>query len=103
MIGKQRRKWPALVSVGALLTVSLTQSVWAGENESIDQVVGTDREAGFWSQDVWADPARPFLFYGKERSQDERIAETKPVVAKEAKQEKERTEKVEKTAFLTDQ
>lgn len=93
MSGKQRRKWQALVCVGAVLTASLTPGVWAGENESIDQVVGTDREAGFWSQDVWADPARPFLFYGKDRSQDERIAETKPVVAKEAKLEKERTEK----------
>ena len=46
MSGKQRRKWPALVSVGALLTVSLTQSVWAGENESKDPVDGMNRETG---------------------------------------------------------
>ena len=89
MIGKQRRKWPALVSVGALLTVSLTQSVWAGENESIDQVVGTDREAGFWSQDVWADPARPFLFYGEKRRSEERHSEAKPEAKKAAEQAKQ--------------
>lgn len=93
MIGKQRRKWPALVSVGALLTVSLTQSVWAGENESIDQVVGTDREAGFWSQDVWADPARPFLFYGEKRRSEERHSEAKPEAKKAAEQAKKHTEK----------
>lgn len=90
MSGKQRRKWPALVSVGALLTVSLTQSVWAGENESKDPVDGMNRETGFWAQDVWADPARPFLFYGKDRPQDERVIEAK----KEEKQAKKRTAKV---------
>lgn len=91
MIGKQRRKWQALVFVGAVLTASLMPGVWAGENESKDPVVGTDREAGFWSQDVWADPARPFLFYGKDRPQDERVIEAK----KEEKQAKKRTEEVD--------
>lgn len=94
MIGKQRRKWPALVSVGALLTVSLTQSVWAGENESKDPVDGMNRATGFWAQDVWADPARPFLFYGKERRQDERLSEAKPEARKGEKQAKKRTAKV---------
>lgn len=96
MSGKQRRKWPALVSVGALLTVSLTQSVWAGENESEDPVDGMNRETGFWAQDVWADPARPFLFYGKDRPQDERVIEAK----KEEKQAKKRTEEVDSDEAL---
>lgn len=96
MSGKQRRKWPALVSVGALLTVSLTQSVWAGENESKDPVDGMNRETGFWAQDVWADPARPFLFYGKDRPQDERVIEAK----KEEKQAKKRTEEVDSDEAL---
>ena len=52
MIGKQRRKWQALVCVGAVLTASLMPGVWAGENESKDPVGGMDRKAGFWSQDV---------------------------------------------------
>lgn len=91
MSGKQSRKWQALGCVGAALAVSLLQSVWAGENESVDPVVGTDRKAGFWSQDVWADPARPFLFYGKDRPQDERVIEAK----KEEKQAKKRTEEVD--------
>lgn len=96
MSGKQRRKWPALVSVGALLTVSLTQSVWAGENESKDPVDGMNRETGFWAQDVWADPVRPFLFYGKDRPQDERVIEAK----KEEKQAKKRTEEVDSDEAL---
>lgn len=96
MSGKQRRKWPALVSVGALLTVSLTQIVWAGENESKDPVDGMNRETGFWAQDVWADPARPFLFYGKDRPQDERVIEAK----KEEKQAKKRAEEVDSDVAL---
>ena len=94
MIGKQRRKWQALVCFGAVLTASFTLGVWAGENESKDPVGGTDREAGFWSQDVWTDPARPFLFYGKERRQDERLSEAKPEARKGEKQAKKRTAKV---------
>lgn len=89
MIGKQRRKWQALVCVGAVLIASLMPGVWAGENESKDPVDGMNRETGFWAQDVWADPARPFLFYGKDRPQDERVIEAK----KEEKQAKKRTEK----------
>ena len=75
MSGKQSRKWQALGCVGAALAVSLLQSVWAGENKSKDPDDGMNRETGFWSQDVWADPARPFLFYGNERRQDERLSE----------------------------
>lgn len=100
MSGKQSRKWQALGCVGAALAVSLLQSVWAGENESKDPVVGTDREAGFWSQDVWADPARPFLFYGKERRQDERLSEAKPEARKGEKQAKKRTEEVDSDEAL---
>ena len=94
--GKLRQKWQALVCVGAVLTASLTPEVWAGENESKDPVGGTDRKAGFWSQDVWADPARPFLFYGKDRPQDERVIEAK----KEEKQAKKRTEEVDSDEAL---
>lgn len=96
MIGKQRRKWQALVCVGAVLAASLMPGVWAGENESKDPVGGMDRKAGFWSQDVWADPARPFLFYGKDRPQDERVIEAK----KEEKQAKKRTEEVDSDEAL---
>lgn len=97
MSGKQRRKWPALVCVGAVLTASLTPGVWAGENESKDPVDGMNRETGFWSQDVWADPSRPFLFYGKERRQDERASEAK----KEDKEAKKPTDKVVSDEALT--
>lgn len=96
MIGKQRRKWQALVCVGAVLTASLMPGVWAGENESKDPVDGMNRENGFWAQDVWADPARPFLFYGKDRPQDERVIEAK----KEEKQAKKRTEEVDSDEAL---
>lgn len=96
MIGKQRRKWQALVCVGAVLTASLTPEVRAGENESKDPVGGTDRKACFWAQDVWADPARPFLFYGQDRPQDERVIEAK----KEEKQAKKRTEEVDSDEAL---
>lgn len=96
MSGKLRQKWQALVCVGAVLTASFPPGVWAGENESVDPVVGTDREAGFWSQDVWADPARPFLFYGKDRPQDERVIEAK----KEEKQAKKRAEEVDSDEAL---
>lgn len=96
MIGKQRRKWQALVCVGAVLTVSLMPGVWAGENESKDPVDGMNRENGFWAQDVWADPARPFLFYGQDRPQDERVIEAK----KEEKQAKKRTEEVDSDEAL---
>ena len=95
--GKQRRKWQALVCVGAVLTASLTPGVWAGENESKDPVGGMNRETGFWAQDVWADPARPFLFYGKERRQDERASEAK----KEDKEAKKPTDKVVSNEELT--
>lgn len=94
--GKLRQKWQALVCFGAVLTASFPPGVWAGENESVDPVVGTDREAGFWSQDVWTDPARPFLFYGKDRPQDERVIEAK----KEEKQAKKRTEEVDSDEAL---
>lgn len=93
MSGKQRRKFQALVCVGAVLTASLTPGVWAGENESKDPVDGMNRENGFWAQDVWADPARPFLFYGNERRQDERLSEVKPEAKKAAEQAKKHTEK----------
>lgn len=96
MIGKQRRKWQALVCVGAVLTASLTTEVWAGENESKDPVDGMNRENGFWAQDVWADPARPFLFYGQDRPRDERVIEAK----KEEKQAKKRTEEVDSDEAL---
>ena len=96
MIGKQRRKWQALVCVGAVLTASLMPGVWAGENESKDPVGGMNRENGFWAQDVWADPARPFLFYGQDRPQDERVIEAK----KEEKQAKKRTEEVDSDEAL---
>lgn len=96
MSGKLRQKWQALVCVGAVLTASFPPGVWAGENESVDPIVGTDREAGFWSQDVWADPARPFLFYGKDRPQDERVIEAK----KEEKQAKKRAEEVDSDEAL---
>lgn len=96
MIGKQRRKWQALVCVGAVLTASLMPGVWAGENESKDPVDGMNRENGFWAQDVWADPARPFLFYGQDRPQDERVIEAK----KEEKQAKKRTEEVDSDEAL---
>lgn len=89
--GKLRQKWQALVCVGAVLTASLMPGVWAGENESKDPVDGMNRENGFWAQDVWADPARPFLFYGQDRPQDERVIEAK----KEEKQAKKRTEEVD--------
>lgn len=91
MSGKLRQKWQALVCVGAVLTASLMPGVWAGENESKDPVDGMNRENGFWAQDVWADPARPFLFYGQDRPQDERVIEAK----KEEKQAKKRTEEVD--------
>lgn len=93
MSGKQSRKWQALGCVGAALSVSLLQSVWAGENESVDPDDGMNREPGFWAKDVWADPARPFLFYGKERQQDERLSEAKPEAKKAAEQAKKHTEK----------
>lgn len=96
MSGKQSRKWQALGCVGAALAVSLLQSVWAGENKSKDPDDGMNRETGFWSQDVWADPARPFLFYGKDRPQDERVIEAK----KEEKQAKKRTEEVDSDEAL---
>lgn len=96
MSGKQSRKWQALGCVGAALAVSLLQSVWAGENKSKDPDDGMNRETDFWSQDVWADPARPFLFYGKDRPQDERVIEAK----KEEKQAKKRTEEVDSDEAL---
>lgn len=96
MSGKLRQKWQALVCVGAVLTASLMPGVWAGENESKDPVDGMNRENGFWAQDVWADPARPFLFYGKDRPQDERVIEAK----KEEKQAKKRTEEVDSDEAL---
>lgn len=95
--GKLRQKWQALVCFGAVLTASFTPGVWAGENESKDPVDGMNRETGFWAQDVWADPARPFLFYGKERRQDERASEAK----KEDKEAKKPTNKVVSDEALT--
>ena len=93
MSGKLRQKWQALVCFGAVLTASFTPGVWAGENESKDPDDGMNREPGFWAKDVWADPARPFLFYGNERRQDERLSEAKPEAKKAAEQAKKHTEK----------
>ena len=93
MSGKLRQKWQALVCFGAVLTASFTPGVWSGENESKDPDDGMNREPGFWAKDVWADPARPFLFYGNERRQDERLSEAKPEAKKAAEQAKKHTEK----------
>ena len=54
-----------------LIQVSLSAGASGVSSEDPGASGATARSAeGFWTQDVWADPSRPFLFYGEKREDE---------------------------------
>lgn len=54
-----------------LFQVSLNAGASGVSSEDPGASQATARSAeGFWTQDVWADPSRPFLFYGEKREDE---------------------------------
>lgn len=54
-----------------LIQVSLSAVASGVSSEDPGASQATARSAeGFWTQDVWADPSRPFLFYGEKREDE---------------------------------
>lgn len=49
----------------ASLYLFLTSSLFFGPHWPEEASAAVPRAEGFWSRDVWSDPARPFLFYGE--------------------------------------
>ena len=70
------RKSRAQVAAVAAAFLGLFQvSLNAGASGVSSEVPGASQAAvrsaeGFWTQDVWADPSRPFLFYGEKREDE---------------------------------
>ena len=70
-----------------LIQVSLSAVASGVSSEDPDASQATARSAeDFWTQDVWADPSRPFLFYGEKRED-----EVKSPTEKKAVERKDRS------------
>lgn len=90
MIGvRKSRAQVAAVAAAFLGLIQVSLSAGAGgvssEDPGASQATAHSAE-GFWTQDVWADPSRPFLFYGEKRE-----AEVKSGTEKKAVERKDRS------------
>lgn len=74
MIGvRKSRAQVAAVAAAFLGLIQLSLNAVASgvSSEDPDAAGAMARSAeGFWTQDVWADPSRPFLFYGEKREDE---------------------------------
>lgn len=87
--GRKSRAQVAAVAAAflGLIQVSLSAGASGVSSEDPGASQATARSAeGFWTQDVWADPSRPFLFYGEKREH-----EVKSPTEKKAVERKDRS------------
>ena len=90
MIGVRKSRAQVAAVAAAFLgliqvSLSAVASGVSSEDPGASQATAC-RAEGFWTQDVWADPSRPFLFYGEKRED-----EVKSPTEKKAVERKDRS------------
>lgn len=71
-----------LIALSGLAGLAAVHPNWANAAERQSEAPRRNEAEGFWSWDVWADPNRPFLFYGsqdgRQKDRDARADADKP-------------------------